>query len=105
MGMSDKKQDASQKDRDKAQQSDNGHDDVIHVARTPTNPALLTRLKHDRYARQARALGAGHTGSAIFHMQRLTALALIPLSIWFVIGVIRISMGGTHAQAAEWLSG
>lgn len=90
-------------DRDDTGEGDSG-DDVIHVAPTPTSAALLTQLEHNRVGSEARALGAGHTGSAIFHTQRLTALALIPLSIWFVVGVIRMSMG-THAQAAQWLSG
>lgn len=106
--MSDDEQDTSHQkqdtDRDGSGASD---DDVIHVAQTPTNPALLTQLEHNRVDNEARALGAGHTGSAIFHMQRLTALALIPLSIWFVVGVVRMVTGatGAHAQPAEWLSG
>lgn len=90
-------------DRNAADEND-GDDGVIEVARTPTNPALLTQLEHNRVDNEARAHGAGHTGSAIFHMQRLTALALIPLSIWFVVGVIRMVTGASHTQAAEWLS-
>lgn len=91
-------------DNSNATNDSGGDDDVIHVAKTPTSPALLTQLGHNRVDNQARALGAGHTGSAIFHTQRVTALALIPLGIWFVVGVIRMSRG-THAQAAAWLAG
>src|SRR5699024_10657219 len=110
VGMSDTEQDNSSPDQDADKNSDHedddhGDDDVIHVASTPTNPALLTQLRHARIDNEARALGAGHTGSAIFHIQRLTAMALIPLSIWFVIGLIRMATSGTQAQAAEWLSG
>lgn len=100
--MSDDQQNTSNKER--GTDNDDSDDDAIHVAQTPTSPALLTQLEHNRVDSETRALGAGHTGSAIFHMQRLTALALIPLSIWFVVGVIRMTMG-TQAQAAEWLSG
>lgn len=95
----------SSNQQSEGQDDDNADDDVIRVARTPTNPALLTELEHDRLDNETRALGAGHTGSAIFHLQRLTAMALIPLSIWFVVGVIRMATSGTQAQAAEWLSG
>src|SRR5699024_8265398 len=69
----------------------------------PTNPALLTQLKHNREYGEARALGAGHTGSAIFHMQRITAVALIPLTLWFVIGLISMS-SAPRAEAAAWLA-
>src|SRR5690625_5292208 len=83
---------------------DNNDDDVIHVAQTPTSAALLTQLEYNRTYSRARGLGAGHTGSAIFYLQRLTALALIPLSLWFVSGVVGLSKG-TRAQDAAWLSG
>lgn len=78
-------------------------DDVIKVARTPTSPALLSQLQHSRQYSQARGLGAGGTGAATFRVQRLTALALIPLVIWFAVSVVRLSTG-THAQAAAWLA-
>lgn len=109
--MSEDQQDAdreatgSQSDGDNAADNDGGDDDVIHVAQTPASDALRTQLKNNRVDSEARALGAGHTGSAIFHTQRVTALALIPLSIWFVVGVVRMTTGATHQQAAAWLSG
>lgn len=101
---SNKQQDADCDDTAENDNGDGGDSDVIEVAQTPTNPALLTQLGHNRADSEARAYGAGHTGSAIFHMQRLTALALIPLSIWFVVGIIRMTTS-TRAQAADWLSG
>lgn len=80
-----------------------GDDDVIQVARTPTSPALLTELEHRREYVQAGGLGAGRTGSAVFSLQRLTALVLIPLTIWFAVSVVYMS-AGTRAEAATWLA-
>lgn len=83
---------------------DDNDDDIIHVAQTPTSTALLTQLEHNRIESESRGLGAGHTGSAIFYMQRLTALALIPLTVWFVVDVVTMTTG-PRAQVAAWLSG
>ncbi|HLQ85446.1 MAG TPA: succinate dehydrogenase, hydrophobic membrane anchor protein [Salinisphaeraceae bacterium] len=82
--------------------SDNGDDDIIRVARTPSSPALQTELEQERVASEARALGAGHTGSTIFYLQRLTAVALVPLAIWFVVGVVSMTRGA-QTDAAAWL--
>lgn len=91
------------KDSGKDQGNDN-EDDVIRVSRTPTNPALFIELEHARQYNRARGLGAGRTGSAVFHLQRLTALALIPLTIWFAASVVWMSTG-TRTEAAAWLGG
>lgn len=85
------------------EQSSDGEDDVIKVARTSTNPYLLTQLEYRRLHQQARGLGAGGTGAAIFRAQRLTALGLIPLTIWFAICIVRLSTA-TQAEAAQWLA-
>ncbi len=51
-------------------------------------------MKHHEHLRnpmkKARALGAAHDGTHHFWLQRLTALALIPLGIWFVISILCI---------------
>lgn len=88
---------------DKDDDNDDDEDEVIKVARTPTSPALLSQLQHSREYSKARGLGAGGTGAATFRVQRLTALALIPLAIWFAVSVVRMSHG-TQAAAAAWLA-
>ncbi len=90
-------------DEDEDEDEKEDEDDVIKVARTPTSPALLSRLRHSREYDQARGLGAGGTGAAMFHVQRITALALIPLAIWFGVSVVRLSTA-TRAVAAHWLA-
>lgn len=83
--------------------NDSDSDEVIKVARTPTSPALLTQLEHRHDYTRARGLGAGYTGAATWRVQRLTALALIPLAIWFVVSVVRLSFAD-RAAAADWLA-
>lgn len=97
--------DKSGSDGKNGQGKDGGenNDEVIQVERTPTSPALLSQLRHSNEYRQARGLGAGRTGAATFHLQRITALALIPLVIWFAVSMIRLSMG-SRAEAAAWLA-
>lgn len=98
----------SAKDRDtkngeQNQESDGSGDDTIKVARTSTNPALLTQLEHRKFYRQASSLGAGGTGATTWYAQRITALALIPLTVWFAVSVVRMSMA-SQAAAAQWLA-
>jgi succinate dehydrogenase / fumarate reductase, membrane anchor subunit len=52
---------------------------------------------------RARGLGSAHVGSTHWWMQRLTALALVPLSLWFVCAVIRLA-GASRDDVAAWLS-
>ena len=49
----------------------------------------------------ARGLGAAHTGAAEWWAQRLTVVALLPLSIWFGVSMVSLT-GATHAQFVEW---
>jgi succinate dehydrogenase / fumarate reductase membrane anchor subunit len=53
--------------------------------------------------RRARYLGAAHDGTEHWWRQRLTAVALIPLAILFVGGVITL-MGADYAEAVAFLS-
>ncbi|AZR34919.1 succinate dehydrogenase, hydrophobic membrane anchor protein [Xanthomonas vasicola] len=48
--------------------------------------------------KNVRGLGAAKTGTEHFVIQRLTAAALVPLSIWFLIFVLSL-MGADHAAA------
>jgi succinate dehydrogenase / fumarate reductase membrane anchor subunit len=46
---------------------------------------------------RVRGLGAAHGGTHHWWAQRLTALALLPLSLWFVLSVLRL--GGLPRSA------
>jgi succinate dehydrogenase / fumarate reductase membrane anchor subunit len=52
---------------------------------------------------RVRGLGSAKEGVAHWTQQRLTALALVPLSIWFIISVIGLA-GGRYVQFQSWLS-
>jgi succinate dehydrogenase / fumarate reductase membrane anchor subunit len=53
---------------------------------------------------RARGLGAAKSGTHHWWTQRATALALIPLSLWFVASVIGL-IGAPRAEVAAWASG
>lgn len=50
----------------------------------------------------ARGLGAARSGTHHWWMQRLTALALVPLCLWFVYSLLCVA-GADFAQASAWL--
>jgi succinate dehydrogenase / fumarate reductase membrane anchor subunit len=50
---------------------------------------------------QVRGLGSAKSGSTHWWAQRLTAFALIPLTLWFVCAVVRLA-GLPRAAVAEW---
>lgn len=53
----------------------------------------------------ARVLGKGSAKEGVEHWwwQRLTAVALVPLGIWFVIAVISL-VGADYAAARAWIT-
>jgi succinate dehydrogenase / fumarate reductase membrane anchor subunit len=51
---------------------------------------------------KVRGLGSAKDGTHHWWMQRLTALALIPLAIWFVASVVALT-GQGHAAFAGWV--
>jgi succinate dehydrogenase / fumarate reductase membrane anchor subunit len=51
---------------------------------------------------RARGLGSAKEGLHHWWMQRLTALALIPLSIWFVVSLIGL-VGASFGEFRAWL--
>jgi succinate dehydrogenase / fumarate reductase membrane anchor subunit len=53
---------------------------------------------------RVRGLGSAKDGTAHWWAQRLTAIALVPLSLWFVISVICL-IGADYASFTGWLSG
>ena len=55
---------------------------------------------------RVRHLGAAGEGTGHWWRQRLTALALVPLSLWFVGSLWSIVAGGARRAAfVDWLSG
>jgi succinate dehydrogenase / fumarate reductase membrane anchor subunit len=52
---------------------------------------------------RARGLGSARAGSHHWWSQRLTAIALVPLTLWFIFSVIHMA-GATHQAVIAWLS-
>ncbi|MGQ9371381.1 succinate dehydrogenase, hydrophobic membrane anchor protein [Azospirillum sp. ST 5-10] len=50
----------------------------------------------------ARGLGSAKHGTDHWWHQRLTALALVPLTLWFVLAVI-IHLGADYGEMVAWL--
>jgi succinate dehydrogenase / fumarate reductase membrane anchor subunit len=55
--------------------------------------------------KRARGLGSSHSGTHHFWVQRLSALALVPLSIWFMVALMTQLIGADRAGVATWLQG
>ncbi len=51
---------------------------------------------------RARGLGSAKSGTHHWWMQRLTAVALVPLSLWFVASLIALATAD-HATVIAWL--
>jgi succinate dehydrogenase / fumarate reductase, membrane anchor subunit len=52
---------------------------------------------------RARGLGSARAGSGHWWAQRLTAMALVPLTLWFIFSVIHLA-GAPHQAVIDWLS-
>jgi succinate dehydrogenase / fumarate reductase membrane anchor subunit len=52
---------------------------------------------------RARGLGSAKEGVEHWWRQRLSAVALVPLSLWFVASLIGLA-GADYAEFVEWLS-
>ena len=52
---------------------------------------------------QARGLGSAKDGTHHFWVQRVSAVALIPLSLWFVFSLARLG-GASYEQVQWWVS-
>jgi len=53
---------------------------------------------------RVRGLGSAKSGVAHWWAQRLTAIALVPLSLWFIVSVLHL-LGASHDAVINWLSG
>jgi succinate dehydrogenase / fumarate reductase, membrane anchor subunit len=69
------------------------------------SPALWnsTALRDETVLRRVRHFGSARNGLKEWRLQRLTAIALIPLALYFVASVLRLATSD-HATAASWLS-
>ncbi len=52
---------------------------------------------------RVKGLGASGEGSHHWKAQRLSAIALIPLTIWFVFSIIG-HVGGSYPEVVNWIS-
>ncbi len=52
---------------------------------------------------RVRGLGSAKEGVAHWWAQRVTALALVPLTLWFVVAVISLA-GADHARTTAWIA-
>lgn len=52
---------------------------------------------------RARGLGSAHHGVGHWISERITAIALIPLTLWAVFGVLRLA-AGDYGAAVAWIS-
>lgn len=53
---------------------------------------------------RVRGLGSAKDGTHHWWLERLTSLALIPLSIWFLAELISNLLGASREDVATWLS-
>lgn len=52
---------------------------------------------------RVKGLGSAKEGVHHWRLQRITAIALVPLSLWFVISLLCV-FNGTHADVVAWVS-
>ena len=62
-----------------------------------------TALRDDTVLRRVRHLGSARDGLQEWRLQRLTALALIPLGLYFVASMLRLATSD-QVTAAAWLA-
>ena len=52
---------------------------------------------------RAKGMGSARRGADLWWMQRVTAVALIPLSIWLMASLVALT-GADHQRFAEWVA-
>lgn len=52
---------------------------------------------------RARGLGSAHAGFHHWWVERVEAVALVPLTIWFIISLLHL-VGASHQAVIDWLS-
>src|ERR1700676_5473311 len=70
----------------------------------PKSPisANTTALRDETMLRRVRQLGSARDGLSEWRLQRLTAIALVPLSLYFAASVLWLAKSD-HLTAATWL--
>ena len=53
---------------------------------------------------RARGLGSARAGATHWWAQRLTSLALVPLTLWFICAMVRM-IGATRDDVVSWMAG
>ena len=53
---------------------------------------------------RARGMGSARAGAAHWWAQRITSIALIPLTLWFLCAMIRM-IGATREDVVFWMAG
>ncbi|HCU88978.1 MAG TPA: succinate dehydrogenase, hydrophobic membrane anchor protein [Gammaproteobacteria bacterium] len=51
---------------------------------------------------RVRGLGSAKNGTRTFWYQRVTAIALVPLSVWFVADILCI-VDASHTETVDWI--
>jgi succinate dehydrogenase / fumarate reductase membrane anchor subunit len=62
-----------------------------------------TALRDGMVMRRVRSLGSARDGFREWHLQRTTAVALIPLGLYFVASIVRLA-SASQVTASQWLS-
>jgi len=71
------------------------------MAGSPKNPQIdILRSPLGR----ARGLGSARAGAAHWWMQRITSIALVPLTLWFLCAMVRM-IGATRDDVVSWMAG
>jgi succinate dehydrogenase / fumarate reductase membrane anchor subunit len=66
-------------------------------------PARLTRTSFRSGLGRVRGLGAAREGVRHWWAQRVTAAALVPLTLWFVASLVLLA-GADHATVTAWIA-
>lgn len=69
----------------------------------PAAPSDTTALRDETMLRQVRQLGSARDGLSEWRLQRLTAIALIPLSLYFVASVLWLATSD-RITATAWFA-
>ncbi len=67
------------------------------MSTTPTQTIMRSGLG------RARGLGSAKTGAAHWFAERVSSIALVPLTLWFVLAVFRLA-GAPRAAVGAWLA-
>ena len=51
---------------------------------------------------RARGVGSGRSGVHHWYAERITSIALVPLTLWFIVSILRM-VGAGQTVVAEWI--